>query len=222
MLSFSISPSCLFLFLLSFFIWSLLCSSSFFLSFSLLPLSFLVSCFLPFFLPDGRAAHAGPLEVQSVLSGLPAFALSFVTVLMLRWVFSEQPISVCGLNCTNRLSRGCGTALVIRACCAPRCGACCCLFPCRAFTILLPLTTTRAQHPPQNYSHTHSTRKHNKSITHLGTHTTRLTHTTHTSQHDTHAQMLTSLFDPLATAYEQRLMGLTKQEAFLFESKLTW
>ncbi len=34
--------------------------------------------------------------------------------------------------------------------------------------------------------------------------------------------MLTSLFDPLAAAYEQRLLSLTKQEAFIFESKLTW
>lgn len=35
-------------------------------------------------------------------------------------------------------------------------------------------------------------------------------------------QMLVSLFDPIASAYEQRLLALSKQEAFLFESKLTW
>lgn len=34
--------------------------------------------------------------------------------------------------------------------------------------------------------------------------------------------MLTALFDPLAAAYEQRLMQLGKQEAIVFESKLTW
>jgi len=34
--------------------------------------------------------------------------------------------------------------------------------------------------------------------------------------------MLTSLFDPLAAAFEQRLLSLTKAEAFMFESKLTW
>ncbi len=34
--------------------------------------------------------------------------------------------------------------------------------------------------------------------------------------------MLTSLFDPLAAAFEQRLLTLSKAEAFMFESKLTW
>ena len=34
--------------------------------------------------------------------------------------------------------------------------------------------------------------------------------------------MLTSLFDPLASVYDQRLMNLSKAEAFVLESKLTW
>lgn len=34
--------------------------------------------------------------------------------------------------------------------------------------------------------------------------------------------MLTGLFDPLAAAYEQRLLNLSKGEAFVIESKLTW
>jgi hypothetical protein len=35
-------------------------------------------------------------------------------------------------------------------------------------------------------------------------------------------QMIVSLFDPIASAYEQRLLMLSKPEAFIFESKLTW
>jgi exportin-7 len=36
------------------------------------------------------------------------------------------------------------------------------------------------------------------------------------------SNMLTNLFDPLAAQYEGRLLSLTKPEAFLLESKLTW
>jgi exportin-7 len=34
--------------------------------------------------------------------------------------------------------------------------------------------------------------------------------------------MIVSVFDPLASSYEQRLLSLSKPEAYIFESKLTW